>query len=185
MVKKNHPFQSIPYRFNLPKIIYDTIKRRARRRSFVSALNRGTIERNKSAGNRDDTEREGNDVRGSEIAQPYLRGADRRISLHIQIIPVPYWYADGETCRVKLPPGTHCPLQFRPGPFQLRTLAPTHRIQSYRREPGSAFPPKNPPFPASIVRAAPRRIIMERRRGREREIGERFFQNALKNFGNG
>lgn len=55
-----------------------------------SALNRGTIERNKSAGNRDDTEREGNDVRGSEIAQPYLRGADRRISLHIQIIPVPY-----------------------------------------------------------------------------------------------
>lgn len=50
---------------------------------WISALNGGTIERNKSAGNRDDTEREGNDVRGSEIAQPYLRGADRRISLHI------------------------------------------------------------------------------------------------------
>lgn len=49
---------------------------------WISALN-GGIERNKSAGNRDDTEREGNDVRGSEIAQPYLRGADRRISLHI------------------------------------------------------------------------------------------------------
>ena len=41
---------------------------------WISALNGGTIERNKS---------EGNDVRGSEIAQPYLRGADRRISLHI------------------------------------------------------------------------------------------------------
>lgn len=95
---------------------------------------------------------------------------------------MPYWYADGETCRVKLPPGTLCPLQFRPGPFQLRTLAPTPI--GFNPIGASQLPRFHRKIHHVSCLDRSCRIIMER--GTERERLERdFFQNALKNFGNG
>lgn len=66
-----------------------------------------------------------------------------------------------------------------PGPFSTSHPRPhPHRIQSYRREPASAFPPKNPP------RFLPRSFVPNNNgtRDREREIGKGFFSECVKKF---
>lgn len=126
----------LPSLFQSNLLMIRAIIRKQRSRLFLVTHKRWNVEWTKSAGNREDIERNGKTCRRNYAT--LSAGANRRISLHIQIIPLAYWYADGETCRVKLPPGTYCPPEFRLGPFQLRTLVPA-RIQSYRREPGSSF----------------------------------------------
>lgn len=84
-------------------------------------------------------------VRGGEakLRNPICRCQPRSITVqrHIQIIPPgrAHWYADGGTCRVKLPPGMHCSLEFRLSHSLLVVIPLVSRryralaTQSYRR----------------------------------------------------